>query len=394
MGHMKFENIKPYEDYFWKKNRLELVFDYVESIDPDQKKLVCKSGNKIDYDILIIATGSKPNSLEWPGKKVPGVQGLVSLQDLELMEKNTKNVKEAVIVGGGLIGIEMAEMLRTRNIHVTMLVREKSFWDAVLPKEESAMVNGHIREHGVDLQLNDELKEIVSSETGSVSKIITTTGKEIPCQFVGVAIGVAPNIQFIKGSAIKTRRGVLVNEYFETNIRDVYAIGDCAEFEPSMSGRKPIEQLWYTGRMHGETLALTLCGQKTAYKPGPWFNSAKFFDIEYQVYGEINPVKKNDEEQFYWEHKDGKKAIRIAFNKESKKLLGIVVMGIRYRHEVCDRWIRSGTLINEVLKELKKANFDPELFKKYEDEIIEKFSTSFPELEIQPPKRKKAFGIF
>ncbi|MFL0683162.1 MAG: FAD-dependent oxidoreductase [Algoriphagus aquaeductus] len=125
--------------------------------------MVFDSGEKLTYDVLVIASGSKPNKFGWPGQNLEGVQGLYSRQDLDQMEKNThQGVKRAVIVGGGLIGIEMAEMLAYKKIPVTFLVREKGFWDNVLPKEESELVGRHIREHHIDLRLETELKEILS----------------------------------------------------------------------------------------------------------------------------------------------------------------------------------------------------------------------------------------
>ena len=123
MGHMKYENIKPYEDHFWKKNRIDLLFAEVLKVDAEQNKLILNKGEDLEYDELIIACGSKPNKFGWKGQDLDGVQGLYSWQDLESMEKWTKNAERAVIVGGGLIGVEMAEMLLTRGIKVTFLVR-------------------------------------------------------------------------------------------------------------------------------------------------------------------------------------------------------------------------------------------------------------------------------
>ncbi|HNH30657.1 MAG TPA: FAD/NAD(P)-binding oxidoreductase, partial [bacterium] len=173
MGHMKYEHTKPYEDDFWKKNEIQLRRGLVERIVPAEKQIYLKNGEAMKYDKLVIATGSVYQTFGWPGQNLQGVQGLFSLQDLELMERNTKSVKRAVIVGGGLIGIEMAEMLISRGIHVTFLVREKSYWDNILPAEESDMINRHIRAHHVDLRLNTELQEIRGNDKGRVDAIVT-----------------------------------------------------------------------------------------------------------------------------------------------------------------------------------------------------------------------------
>ncbi len=267
MGHMKFEHTQPYENWFWDKNRIDLKEGFVSKIDTDIKTLIFKDNSKLSYDKLIIATGSKPNKFGWPGQDLEGVMGMYHKQDLENLEKHAPNnevCKRAVIVGGGLIGIELAEMLRSRKIPVTFLVREASFWNGVLPAQESAMINKHIKEHHIDLRLSTNLKEIKADENGKVKSIvIEETGEEIPCDVVGLTAGVTPNIDFLKGSGIETKRGILVNRLLETNIPDIFAIGDCAEQHKAIGQRRNIEAVWYTGRMMGETVAQTICNKKT-----------------------------------------------------------------------------------------------------------------------------------
>ena len=383
MGHMKFEHTQPYENWFWKKNRIELKKKYVKSIETKNKTLFFAEGDSLKYDKLIIATGSKPNKFGWPGQDLEGVMGMYHKQDLENLETlapNNKICKRAVIVGGGLIGIELAEMLNSRNIPVTFLVREHSFWNGVLPEEESKMINEHIKAHHIDLRLNTNLKKIVSDENGKVkSIIIEETGEEIECNVVGLTAGVTPNINFLKNSEIYTGKGVKVNRYLETNIPDVYAIGDCAEQHEGIDQRRPIEAVWYTGRMMGETLAQTICGNRIQYKPGHWFNSAKFLDIEYQTYGWVFGKKGRPdyEQHFHWKHHKENICITVAFHKDTKAFLGINTFGIRMRHDVFDRWLTEKKDMDYVMSYLKDANFDPEFYKTYESEILAKYNNTF-----------------
>lgn len=371
MGHMRFKDTQPYEPGFWEKNRINLLRAYVEQVDFDQKKLLLKDGEPVKYDKLILALGSEPNKFGWPGQDLNGVGGMYSYQDLERIESFSADLKRAVIVGGGLIGIELAEMFHSRHIPVTFLVREQLYWDMVLPKEESQMVSRHIRENGIDLRLETELKEIVDGGDGKAVAVITNKGDRVDCGFVGLTAGVHPNIAFIKNTALETQKGIVVNNYLETNIPDVYAIGDCAQLNKAMPGRRPIEAIWYTGRMMGETVAYNACGKKIAYDPGIWFNSAKFFDIEYQVYGTVLTDPPENHISIYWEHPDGRKSIRIVYDKETSKVIGFNLMGVRYRHEVCEKWLREGTHVEEVLQQLGLANFDPEFYKEYESEVVQ-----------------------
>ena len=374
MGHMKFEHTQPYEDWFWEKNRINLKNGFVKTIETTSKTLHFEEGDSLQYDKLIIATGSKPNKFGWPGQDLKGAQGLYHKQDLENLEvyaPNNKVCKRAIIVGGGLIGIELAEMLNSRNIPVTFLVRESSFWNPVLPEGESEMINRHIKNHHIDLRLGVNLKEIISDKNGKAKAVVIgETGETIDCDFVGLTAGVSPNIEFIKSCDIETNRGVLVNRYLESNIEDVYAIGDCAEQRDSIGQRRPIEAVWYTGRMMGETIAQTICNNKIEYKPGHWFNSAKFLDIEYQTYGWVFSKPRENESHFHWKHDDDTKCITICFDTNTNQFLGINTFGIRMRHETFDTWLTKKRDVDYVINHLAKANFDPEFYSKFEKDIL------------------------
>lgn len=373
MGHMKFEHSKPYEDDFWKKNNINLIHNHVETIDSKSKKVIFSDGNTLQFDRLIIATGSKPNRFGWKGQDLYGVFSLYSKQDLEKVEELSIGCKRAIVVGGGLIGIELVEMLLSRNIPVTFLVREKTFWSSVLPKEDSELITKHIFDHGVDIRLDTNLDEIISDGFGNVKSIVTDKGETIECCMVGITVGVSPNVDFLKGSDIEIDKGVKVNRFLETNIKDIYAIGDCAEQEKPIGNRKTIEAVWYTGRMMGETVAQTICGKPMQYNPGHWFNSAKFLDIEYQTYGWVFANPQENEAQLYWEHASAKKAIRISYEKNTYEFLGINTYGIRMRHEFFDTILNEKKSVQYVLERLKDANFDPEFFTKHEKEIQQEF---------------------
>lgn len=375
MGHLKQANTELYEDWFWDKNRIQRLQARVLRVDTAAKKLHIDSGQSITYDKLIIATGSKPNRLGWPGQDLAGVQGLYHLQDLADMERHSAGLRRAVVVGGGLIGIEMAEMFHSRHIPVTFLVREASFWGNVLPGEERAMVTRHIRAHGIDLRLGTELRKILPDATGrAAAAIVTDGGERIECGFVGLTVGVSPNIGFLENSGIETGRGVLVDEFLASSVPDVFAIGDCAQLRQPQTGRRSVEAIWYTGRMMGQTVARTVCGQKTAYLPRLWFNSAKFFDIEYQVYGDVPAQTPDGTTSLFWEHPGGQKSIRINFGTASGAVRGFNLMGIRYRHEVCERWILDGAHIETVLENLSLANFDPEFFEQHEAALLARYN--------------------
>jgi len=367
MGHMQWQDIQPYESWFWEKNKISLINDLAITLDHTQKTVLTSNGQSLTYDKLILATGSTSNKLDIPGADLDGVVSLYSRQDLEYIESKSTHVKHAVIVGGGLIGIELAEMLHSRRIPVSMIVRESSYSNVLLPAEESAIINDQIRQHDITLHLSTEVTAIKGDDNGRVKSVITTSGQEIECQFVGISVGVLPNVSWLKDSPLAIDQGILVNAFLETNLPDIYAIGDCAELRNPPSGRRSIEPVWYTGRQMGETVAHTICGASTKYNPGPWFNSAKFFNLEYQVYGDIRPQLPVGHKTIFWQHPDGRKSIRI--NYTDVGVVGFNLIGIRFRQEVCEKWIRTGTPVEDVLASLELALFDPEFSPNYAHKV-------------------------
>ncbi len=364
MGHMSYKDTKPYEDRFWKENRIELARGWVTEIDSANSRLLLHGKAPINYDKLLLATGSKPNKFGWPGQDLKGVQGLYDLMDLRELYENSPGLKHAVITGGGLIGVELAEMLHSRGVHVTFLVREKSYWNRVLPPEESAMVNRVIEKEGIDLRLETELEEITGCG-GRANGVVTKDGSRIDCGLVGLTAGVSPNKTLADNAGIKTGRGILVDRSFMTNKENIFSAGDCAEIITGEE-RNLLQQVWYTGKAQGKAAGEAMCGIETRYKPATWFNSAKFLDLEYQTYGQVH-MNVEGEENLYWERPDGLASLRIVHNAD--EVIGINVMGLRYRHKVCEKWIEEKRPLGYVLDNLSEANFDPEFHKVYEREI-------------------------
>jgi len=384
MGHMKYEHTKPYEDFFWEKNRINLIRGEVSRLDFEQKTIHFNKDfevetnypapDELSYDLLILATGSKTKYYNWPGQELKGVNGLVSYQDLEYMEEQTKDIERGVVVGGGLIGVEMAEMMTSRKIPVTFLVREPQFFGNTIPEEEAKMVSNHILDHGIDLRLNTEIAEIKRDKKGHCEAVITTGGERIPCQFAGITTGVTPNVDFLRDSGLEINRGILVDEYLRTNIQGVYAAGDCAELKKPPPGRKPIEPIWYTGRIMGMTVAASICAGPTKYEPGIWFNSAKFFDIEYQVYGHVPPTIPDELDSFYWQDQKTARCFRLVFTKGEEQVKGMHGFGVRLRQEVCEKWISDGKTADEVMAGLGAAIFEAEFTKAIENDMIKAYN--------------------
>lgn len=374
LGQLRYESIKPYEDWIWQEKQISLKQAWVNAIDFKKKNLSLASGEEFSFDKLLLATGSKTAFYNWPGQDYKGVHGFYNLQDLAQIETATKTGGPAVLVGGGLIGVELAEMLHSRQIDTTMLIRESQYWGNNLPAEEAEIIKNKLLQNGIKLRFNTTLEKLEADSTGHVAAAIINNGEKLPCTFVGIATGVTPNIDLVKNGSLNHGKGILVNEFLETNIKDVYAAGDCAELTWQ---ENRVEQLWYTGRMQGETAGYNICGHQIAYNRGIPFNSAKFFDIEFQSYGSVNPELNADEDSLFWQNESDNTSIRINYLKnELQTVSGFVLLNVRFRQEICESWIKEKRPLAYVIKHLREANFNPEFHRRHEKSILHVYNLS------------------
>lgn len=350
MGSLTRAHTALYEERFWSDNRIDRVLDRAEGLDADRHRLVLRAGGEMPYDRLLVATGSTPYLPDWPRADLEGVQGLYSLADLDRMEAAAADAERAVVVGGGLIGVELAEMLRSRGTAVTFLVRDDRYLPRVFSETESALVADAIRQHGVDLRFGAEVERLHGADR--IETVMTAEGERHPATFVGVGTGVRPNVAWL-GDALDTDRGVLVDDTLRTSASNVWAAGDCAQLRRPPTGVRAIEPIWYTARLQGATAGLGMSGRPVAYRPGVFFNSAKFFDLEWQVYGATSGDGAD------WEWSDGRRSLRI--RHDDGEVRGVSALGVRLRQSVCTRWIEVGWPLDRVLADLPSARFDAEL---------------------------------
>lgn len=375
MRELQFADTVVHPREFYKKKKIDLDFATVKRIDCNARRVETATQNIHEFDYLLIAPGSRPRLPQIAGVQLAGVQGLYGKEHLANLEQLTaKPIRRAVVVGGGLIGVELAEMLVNRKIPVTFLVRDDLYFRGVLPAAEAGLMTHEILRHGVDLRLRTELASLGGNSEGQVTAAITDKNERIDCDLVGLTIGVEPRIELAVGTPLKTSRGFLTDMFLETNVPDIFAAGDAAEVTLP-DGNVKVQQLWYTGRMQGriagQNLARKIAGDpRLAYDPGIFFNSAKFFSLEYQTYG-IVPPGASEKDSILWQNTDAQKLIRIAFDASTpeRKVTGFNVLGIRYRHEVCEKWIREKTPLQSVVASLGDANFDPEFYPQFENQI-------------------------
>lgn len=360
MDVMQRRDLEPYERGMYAKQRIELVYDWVTDLDATSKTLRLKSGGSLSYDRLVLAIGSRPNMGPWTGadRVKDGIVHFVSMQDLDACERLTTSTQRAVVVGGGLIGIELVECLAFHGVQVTFLIREPYYWPVALASDEAEFVAEHIRHHGIDLRFQEELTEIRVDERGRVAGV-RTNREDIDCQMLGVAIGVHPAIETFEGWTDRpdTARGILVDATLETSIPDVFACGDCAEIRRPDEERNLVEQIWYSAKRQGKLVGRNLFGDAIAYSPPTFFNSSKFFEIEYTTVGDVVRVPDGTPSRYY---KMPGKNISARVVHDGQRVLGFNMLGSRWNHEILQRWVDERRSPEFVYQHLPEAQFDVE----------------------------------
>lgn len=365
-GQLSEQDIEPYERDYYQKMKFTRVRDRVRSVDCSNKTLNLESGDTLDYDRLLIASGSLGRRGDYPGGDLDGVGNFVTREDLEWLKEKSKSTQRAVVIGGGLIGIESLEILHLAGIEVTFLVREKHFWPIAFSKAEGDMIVEHIHEHGCRVILEEGTKEIVG-ESGKVVALKTNSGQTIDCDIVLFAIGVQPQTEFLKDSGIELDQygGIVVDENLKTDSADIWAAGDCTSVIWFNGVRRP-EQLWYTGRDQGIAVGKNMTAaadKQVPYKRATFYNSAKFFDIEYTTAGYVN-FKFDGERDWYQREQGANISQRITYLPDGT-VIGFNMLGSRWDHRVLVRWVDEKRKIGWVLERLHEAAYDEEFFRKF-----------------------------
>ncbi len=271
---------------WYARHHINLIYSRAEQIDFATKRVFLANGQVLPYDALLIAVGASAVPAPFPGGKLDGIVYLDTLDNtLDIMER-AKTAKAAVVVGGGITALEMAEGLAHLGVETHYLSRKSNLWSTLLNDNESKLVEKQMLHHGVIIHYGREIAEIVG-ENGRVVGVKTNRDEIIPCEIVGVAIGVKPNLKLVKGTPLAIDRGILTDEYLHTNQPQVFAAGDCAQIYDTWSGEKRLDSLWPTAIASGRCAAANMVGGHVPYIKGAPFNAALLFGLHLTAIGQV-----------------------------------------------------------------------------------------------------------
>lgn len=351
---------------FYQTNNIQRILGRVIALDTKNSRFTFDDGQQVtqqSYDQLLIAAGARPNPPDFAGANLPGVMTMRTLQDARTVmdQISAKRLKQAVVVGGGPLGIEWVQGLLHHHVRVVYLLRGDTFFGNALDRTGSDLVISRLRSEGVDVRINEEISEAIAGKDGRIRAVkLKNSGQEVECQLMGAAIGISPNVTFLKDSGIEipvdpkrgTPQGIKVDESMRTNIPNVYAAGDI--LYRTMG-------LWEPARLQGRVAGRNMAGGSAVYKQGVHYNATRLYDLDFAGVGEVSE-KPGDQVLIDFPKGSGRVAYRKLIIREGK-LVGAIMLGHRkervrkygmHYKKLIDQQIDVSSIANDLLA----ASFD------------------------------------
>ncbi|CAD5110178.1 nitrite reductase large subunit NirB [Zestomonas carbonaria] len=228
-GEQTFEEIVLNDLNWYADNGIKLLLGRkVVKIDRKARKVIAQDGTEAEYDRLLIATGSNPFILPVPGNKLDGVIGYRDIADTQMMMETARTHSHAVVIGGGLLGLEAANGLKQRGMDVTVVHLSDWLLERQLDRTAGKLLQGALESRGIRFRLNEQTEELMDNGDGRVCAVQFKSGDVIPADLVVMAAGIRPNTELAESAGIPCNRGILVNDTLQTYDPRIYAIGECA----------------------------------------------------------------------------------------------------------------------------------------------------------------------
>ncbi len=290
-GRVGEERLWARPERFYPDQKILFLPERVIAIQAEQHTVQLQSRQYIGYGKLLLANGASASRLKCPGSELRGVATLRTVADYQAILARLPNVQHVVIVGSGTLALETAESLRARGLEVSHLLRRHTIWSEVLDATASDLVLQQELRAGIDVQLETEITEI-TGVNGEVSGVVTSQGKQIPCELVLVAIGVDPNVDFIRASNIFCGRGVQVDKNMCTSAPDIYAAGDLLETRTG-SGRFRVLGQWYPAIQQARMAAYSMLGvadTEHPFRTDTFYNATFLYGLDFASVGVTNQL--------------------------------------------------------------------------------------------------------
>ena len=344
---------------FYEENAVHLLLDEkVQRLDVTKKLAFLKNKKRLKYQKLLIATGGVPviPFIDALDDKTEGVFTFTKIADakniLNYIQKN--RIKDSVVLGAGLIGLKTTEALLEREIKIKIVELSDKILANTFDKEASLIIEKRLKERGCEALKENTIKRI-EKKNGRIEKVILKDGKNLSTKLLILAIGVKPNLELVKGTLVKTDRGILVNKFMQTNIDNVYAAGDVAQAPDFSNQRRSVIAIWPVAAREGKTAGFNMAGQKQEYQPLFIMNSVQISEIPSISFGETNPKDKQNCEIL--KKKNFKDNVYKKIVLKNGRIVGVILLNCIERAGIYGALIKEKIDVSSFKDELLKENF-------------------------------------
>jgi NADPH-dependent 2,4-dienoyl-CoA reductase/sulfur reductase-like enzyme len=284
---------------WYEQLRLKLLYGTATRLDTAARRVHLADGRSLAFDRLLIATGARAVGLPYPGKDLDGIVYLDTLDGTKDLLKRVRRARRAVVVGGGITALEMAEGFAHHGLETHYFVRKDRLWSVVFNQTESDLLAERMAKHGVKVHYNTEVAEVLGDRHGRVTSVRTTKGATLPCDLLGAGIGVKPQLDVARGTPLKIDNGLLVDELLETNVPGIFAAGDCAQIWDRWTESHTLDVLWPTAIAAGRAAGANMAGHTVPYVRGTPFNACLLFGLHVTAMGQLGNKRDADEPEVY-----------------------------------------------------------------------------------------------
>ncbi|WP_049927698.1 NAD(P)/FAD-dependent oxidoreductase [Halopiger goleimassiliensis] len=258
-GKLPEAPISIHDEEWYDERDIDLSLNtHVTSVDTDAKTVRTHEGEDHEYDKLLIATGGTPTQLPVENSDADGIHHFWTFQDARRIREAAENSEQAVIVGAGLLGIDFAAVCGAQGIEGKYLMRGDRWWRYALSADGAEIMHEGMREKGVEPVFDSGVDRFEVDDDGHVEAAVDPNGERFECDWAGVAIGLTFNTEFLRGSGIERDNGIVVDEYMQTNLEDVYAAGDITRFYDVLLGEQAQNGSWGSAKEQGRVAAVNM----------------------------------------------------------------------------------------------------------------------------------------
>jgi NADPH-dependent 2,4-dienoyl-CoA reductase/sulfur reductase-like enzyme len=303
----------------------------VVELDPSQHQLQLEDGSTYTFRKALLATGARAVLPDIPGIKLDGVVTLDTLDDARRILKKARRARRAVVVGGGITALELAEGLASRGVETHYFLRRGRYWSNVLDEDEAKLVEERLIEEGIQIHHRTQIARI-AAKRGRVAAVELDPPGIINCQIVAVAIGIRPRLDLARTAGLKIDRGILVDEHLRSSQPDIFAAGDAAQvYDPTM-GEYVLDSLWWLAREQGRIAGTNMAGGDLDYQRTIPFNVTRIGGVTTTIIGAVGQDTDDDDlvsiargDSQTWRHRPD--AFAVEADSECNRLRLIVGQG-------------------------------------------------------------------